>query len=106
MNLTSEVVLPLPLDSHSPLQIHVKTNRPSKASAGFEVIESLSLFPFAFLSLHEINSYSMHCLQASLMSADFFSCYLSDIGQCVLLFTVLHALSFSGIPWKPNSISV
>jgi len=56
MNLTSEVVLPLPLDSHSPLQIHVKTNRPSKASAGFEVIESLSLFPFAFLSLHEINS--------------------------------------------------
>jgi len=51
-------------------------------------------------------SYSMHCLQASLMSADFFSCYLSYIGQCVLLFTVLHALSFSGIPWKPNSISV
>lgn len=106
MNLTSEVVLPLPLDSHSPLQIHVKTNRPFKASAGFEVIESLSLslslsFPSPFS--HSTKLTAMHCLQASLMSADFFSFYLSCIGQCVLLLTDLCALSFSGIPWKPNS---
>lgn len=73
MNLTSEVVLPSPLDSHSPLQIHVKTNRPFKASAGFEVIESLSLslgFPSSFS--HSTKLTTMHCLQASLMSADFF----------------------------------
>ncbi len=72
MNLTSEVVLPSLLDSHSPLQIHVKTNRPFKASTGFEVIESLSLslsFPLPFS--HSTKLTTMHCLQASLMSADF-----------------------------------
>lgn len=71
MNLTSEVVLPSPLDSHSPL--YAKTNRPFKASAGFEVIESLSLslgFPSSFS--HSTKLTTMHCLQASLMSADFF----------------------------------
>lgn len=72
MNLTSEVVLPSPLDSHSPLQIHVKTNRPFKASAGFEVIESLSLsLSFPLLFSHSTKLTTMHCLQASLMSADF-----------------------------------
>lgn len=72
MNLPSEVVLPSLLDSHSPLQIHVKTNRPFKASTGFEVIESLSLslsFPLPFS--HSKKLTTMHCLLTSLMSADF-----------------------------------
>lgn len=106
MNLTSEVVLPLPLDSHSPLQIHVKTNRPFKASAGFEVIESLSLslsFPSPFS--HSTKLTAMHCLQASLMSADFFPVILVILDNvCCCSQICAHYLlaAFHGSPILPQ----
>lgn len=106
MNLTSEVVLPSPLDSHSPLQIHVKTNRPFKASAGFEVIESLSLslgFPSSFS--HSTKLTTMHCLQASLMSADFFLLSWLYWTMCTLALRFAHnlLLALDGSPIASQS---